>query len=142
MPDDKPKIPAPSCNPGSVSLTADEAGHGEDANNAFAAFKAAYDQAQKKADALLDKFEAQDCPPGKDGCPFKSVVRDDPVVVPKGPIQKTPVKGKGMAYVCDLSIKWPSTIYCYKKKEDKEAADTNRAKEKLQREEKAKKDGA
>ena len=132
-----PAMPATNCNPGSVSWSGTETGHGDD-NNPLDAYKEALAMAEKKAGVLMGKFEAQGCP---GGCPNQSNVRSDPVIKVPGPIQKQPVKGKGMVFVCDLTLDWSETIYCYKTAAEKRKADEDREKEKRERERKAKEKG-
>lgn len=133
-----PAIPATNCSPGSVSWSGTETGHGEDNNNALGAYTEALKEAEKRADVQMDKFEAQKCP---DGCSFQSNVRNDAIIKIATPIQRKPVKGKGMPWVCDLTLDWSETIYCYKTGADKEKADGVREKEKREREKKAKDKG-
>lgn len=134
-------MPVPSCNPNSVSWSGVENGHGEDRNNPLGAYTAALTQAENAAGVLMGKFEAQGCPTGKDGCPQQSNVRGDPVVAVPGPIQRQPVKGKGIMWVCDLTYAWSDTIFCYKTPEAKKAADDEREKARLAREKKAREEG-
>ena len=128
-------MPAPNCNPGNVTWSGTEDGHGEDSNNALGAFKEALEKAEKTGKALVDKFEAQDCL--KD-CSWKSIVRAEPVITIPKPIARQPVKKKGLVFVCDLTLDWSSTIYCYKTKDEKQAANEAREKEKREKEKAAK----
>jgi len=88
----------------------------------------------------MNKFEAQGCPGGVNGCNFQSNVRDDATVTIIAPIVRKAVKNKGMLFVCDLTLDWSDTIYCYKTAVIKKAADDDREKARLAKE-KAAKDG-
>jgi hypothetical protein len=132
----KPPMPAPNCvNP--VTWSGSEKVTEDDLNNALGAFTAAYKAAQKLANAEMNKFEAQACP---QGCTFQSDVRDDEVITVQ-PILKKAVKGKGLAWVCDLEWKWSDTIYCYPNAKAKKDADEARDKEKREKARKAKEGG-
>jgi len=131
-------MPAPNCtNP--VTWNGTEDGQVQD-NSAVAALTAAVNELkalQKKAEGFMSTFEAQGCPAGKDGCSFQSNVRADAIVTVTGPTKKaSPNPPFKVAWICDLKYAWSDTIYCYKKKEDKEAADAKRAAEKKAAEEK------
>jgi hypothetical protein len=138
MPGKPPNPPATNCNPGFVKWNGTETGRGEDKNVPGAAITAAIADAEKKANKELGKFEAQGCPAG---CGWQSNVRDDDVITITNPVKKVPVKGKGMAFVCDLTLDWSETIYCYPNQNAKKAADDKRADEKREREKKAKEEG-
>ena len=133
----KGAMPVPNC-PAPVTWSGTEKATETDANNGLAAYKAAYNAAEKLANAEMSKFEAQGCPAG---CAFESDVRADAIITVTQPIKKKPVKKKGMVWVCDLTWDWSDTIYCYATAKAKKDADDARAKAKRDEAEAAKKDG-
>lgn len=129
----KGAMPKPGCNPNVVSWSGVETGQVENNSPVTALTDAVTEltRLQKAADTLMNTFEAQGCPTGKDGCSFLSAVRGEPTVTITGPTRKPGKKhGFKMTWVVDVKVEWTDSIYCYKKDTDKKAADEERAKAK------------